>query len=222
MNVVFDFGAVLFTWRPVDLVAQHFPRQAGTPALASALARSIFYHPDWHDFDCGRVSLDDVVSRTAKRLELPAAEVMALVGPIGEQLAPIACNVALLDQLRVLRDLRGARNHVDPEGQGGLRLYFLSNMPAPYARALEQRHAFLRWFDGGIFSGDVQLGKPDPAIFTLLARRYGLTPSNTLFIDDARVNVQAAQGLGWHAIECAKPEALPEQMATYLAKFVSH
>ena len=28
MNVVFDFGAVLFNWRPADLLRQHLPEQA--------------------------------------------------------------------------------------------------------------------------------------------------------------------------------------------------
>ena len=38
MNVVFDFGAVLFTWRPVDLMAECFPKLAATPAQAGHLA----------------------------------------------------------------------------------------------------------------------------------------------------------------------------------------
>ena len=29
MNVVFDFGAVLFTWRPLELVVQYFVDRAG-------------------------------------------------------------------------------------------------------------------------------------------------------------------------------------------------
>ena len=36
MNIVFDFGAVLFDWQPVQLVAQHFPERAATPAQARA------------------------------------------------------------------------------------------------------------------------------------------------------------------------------------------
>ena len=39
MNVVFDFGAVLFTWRPIDLVTECFPERAPTPALAGHLAQ---------------------------------------------------------------------------------------------------------------------------------------------------------------------------------------
>ena len=38
--------------------------------------------------------------------------------------------------------------------------------------------------------------KPDPAIFRILLERYGLQPSETLFIDDRAANVDAARGCG--------------------------
>src|SRR5690349_5788036 len=83
----------------------------------------------------------------------------------------------------------------------------------PFARVLESRHGFLRHFEGGIFSGDVKLAKPDPAIFELLAGRHGLVPADTLFIDDSAANVAAARQLGWQAIHCTSPAALPGQVA---------
>ena len=43
MNVVFDFGAVLFTWRPLDLVAECFPDRAGDSCAGWALgARGVW------------------------------------------------------------------------------------------------------------------------------------------------------------------------------------
>ena len=123
-----------------------------------------------------------------------------------ELAASAAGNVELLSGLRERRN-----------SQGGLKLYFLSNMPAPFARALEQRHDFLSWFDGGIFSGDVKLGKPDPAIFNLLASRYRLDSAETLFIDDSLANVQAADALGWQTIHCEAPERLPAQLMNKLS-----
>ena len=205
MNIVFDFGAVLFDWQPVQLVAQHFPERGATPEQARKLAHSLFDHADWRGFDHGTVTLDQVVSRTALRLELSEDRLHDALAPIGEQLAPIACNIELLAGLR---ERQG--------GRGGIRLYFLSNMPEPFARALERRHAFLQWFDGGIFSSDVKLGKPDPAIFRLLASRYRLAGADTLFIDDSLANVQAADALGWQTIHCEAPERLPGQLMNKL------
>ena len=37
-DVVFDFGAVLFSWRPDLLVAEQFPSQAATPQAATPVS----------------------------------------------------------------------------------------------------------------------------------------------------------------------------------------
>lgn len=206
LNVVFDFGAVLFTWRPVELVARCFPQLAATPQQAGHLAHAVFGHPDWHQFDRGTLSMAEVVQRTADRLGLERAVLAELVASIGELLRPMEESVALLAQLHALRTA--------PAGQPGLGLYFLSNMPIPYARTLERLHAFLQWFDGGVFSGDVQHIKPEPAIYQLLQSRYGLEPVHTVFIDDLPGNVQAARAQGWHGIHFESAQQLQAQLRT--------
>ena len=202
MNFVFDFGAVLFTWKPADLMAQCFPQRAGTPEAAAELAHAMFAHADWNGFDQGVVEMDALIQRTSARLDLDAAVLGELVEHIGERLQPIPGTVALLEQLHKLRS-----QHAD------LRLYYLSNMPRPYARELERRHAFLQCFDGGIFSSDVLHIKPYPEIYQLLQARFALAPAQTLFIDDLLPNVIAARGQGWHAVQFESPEQLQADIA---------
>lgn len=193
MNVVFDFGAVLFTWRPLDMVAKWFPERAHSPAAAGHLAHEMFGHADWLAFDRGTVSLPEVIDLMATRLTLDRAKLATLIEPMDSLLEPMSESVAMLARLVALRQRAAA-------GETPVKLYFLSNMPAPFARTLERLHAFLGDFDGGIFSGDVQHIKPEPAIFELLQSRYGLEPAKTVFIDDLLGNVQAAQTQGWHGI----------------------
>ena len=207
VNVVFDFGAVVFTWRPADLMAKHLPEIAHTPDAAAGLARDIFHHDDWVGFDAGLNLLEPVVERTAKRLGIAYADLHAVLAPIGEKLEPIASSVKLLAQLKERRDAG------EP-----IRLYFLSNMPAPFGRSLEKAHDFLTWFDGGIFSGDVKLVKPDPAIYLALQSRYELVPDQTLFIDDLSANVDAARALGWHAIHCVDALAMPADVWAHIER----
>ena len=201
MNLVFDFGAVVFTWKPRELVAAHFPQRAVDETTAGSLAHAIFGHADWHSFDRGALSIGSVVARTAERLALDPVVLGELMASISDHLAPIAATRDLLAQLHSLR-----------RQQPGLRLYYLSNMPVPYARGLEQRHAFLQWFDGGIFSGDVLHIKPDPAIYQLLQDRYALEPEQTVFIDDLQANVSAANALGWHGILFESPQQLESRL----------
>jgi putative hydrolase of the HAD superfamily len=204
-NVVFDLGAVLLSWEPVSLVHAVLAPHTPTAQAAHALAREMFHHEDWLGFDRGTHSLEDAIGRMALRLSLPADRLSTTLAPMGERLEPIAVTIELLAELRARRDAGEA-----------LRLYYLSNMPVPYARVLEQRHAFFDWFDGGIFSGDVRMIKPQPEIYELLAARYGLQAAETVFIDDSAANVLAARSLGWQAIHCEAPSALPAQLAPYL------
>lgn len=194
-SIVFDFGAVLFDWRPELMVTEQFPEIARTPQLAQALVREIFHHDDWQSFDRGTVELAQVVARTARRLALPQPDMDTMLSGIGERLQPIPETLDLLTQL-----------HERRERSGDLRLYFLSNMPAPFARVLERRHAFLRWFDGGVFSGDARLIKPDPAIYALLESRYALEPSRIVFMDDSLPNVAVARARGWRGIHFASAQ----------------
>lgn len=209
MNIVFDFGAVLFSWQPLELVAESFPALASTPAQAGHLAHQVFGHADWQAFDRGRANLEEIMDRTVARLGLERVAVAHLMERIGERLVPIADTVTLL---RTLQDLRAQKRESVAEP---LKLYFLSNMPAPYARTLERRHDFLANFDGGIFSGDVQLIKPEPAIYQLLQTRYALEPAKTVFIDDLLTNVQAAQALGWQGIHFQSASQLALELQNF-------
>ena len=205
MNVVFDLGAVLIGWEPAKLLQAHFPERTPTADSAEALGRAFFRHEDWRDFDGGIRSVEDVATCTAERLSLPLERVERMLFTLGDALQPIPASIELLDRLRGLR-----------AGNDRLRLFYLSNMPAPYARSLERRMPFFEWFDGGIFSGDVKRTKPDGEIYALLAWRHDLRPEQTLFIDDTAANVEAARALGWHAIHCTSPAALGAQIERYL------
>jgi putative hydrolase of the HAD superfamily len=55
-------------------------------------------------------------------------------------------------------------------------------------------------FDGVYVSHLMGLVKPDPAFYTHILAREGCTPAETVFIDDAEVNVEAARKLGIHAL----------------------
>ena len=202
LNVVFDFGGVVFDWNPAAMVRAHFGGDWQGFDSPEALGRAIFLHADWLAFDRGERSQDEVIAQTAQRLSMAQAQMHALIAPIGAQLQPIATTVQLLGDLQARR-----------KAGGGMRLLFLSNMPAPFARTLEQRHAFLECFEGGIFSADVLLTKPQAEIYQLLAQRYQLQPGATLFIDDHGPNVQAAAALGWQTLHLTDPALLRQGLA---------
>ena len=188
MNIVFDFGGVVFNWRPIALLQSILPLRAHDEAAARELADAMFQHyaphGDWAAFDRGDFDVPVLARRIASRTELSEADVHDFVDAIPAHLEPIAETVALLQRLRT----------------AGHRLFYLSNMPAPFADHLERSHAFMDWFDDGVFSSRVRLAKPQPAIFKAAMQRFGLAPGELIFIDDLAHNVDAARALGWQAI----------------------
>lgn len=197
--VVFDFGRVLFDWQPEALLARVLPQRAATPAAAAHWVAQIFqgYASDWGDFDRGVVEVPALVRRIAARTGLGAAEVQAVVDAVPAALTPLHATVALLERLKAT----------------GRRLFYLSNMPLPYAQHLERTHAFLRHFDDGVFSSRAGLNKPEPAIYEHARQRFGLPASRLLFIDDHAPNVEAAQACGWQALQFTGAEALARELA---------
>jgi putative hydrolase of the HAD superfamily len=160
------------------------------------------------DFDRGRIGRTRVAELTAQRLGLDLPRVTALVDSVEEKLIPLP------DSLAVLRELHALKQQGNGVVKGVVSgLYYLSNMSEPFSRMLEQSYDFLEWFDGGIFSGDVQLIKPEPAIYELLQTRFALDPASIVFIDDMPYNVEAARALGWHSIHFTSATQLRSELA---------
>lgn len=53
------------------------------------------------------------------------------------------------------------------------------------------------YFDGIVTSFEAGVMKPDAAIFEYTSQNLGINPSETLFLDDSKANIAAAEALGW-------------------------
>ncbi|MBQ3347253.1 MAG: HAD-IA family hydrolase, partial [Synergistaceae bacterium] len=83
----------------------------------------------------------------------------------------------------------------------GYRLLYLSNYSRYVMNCNPDVLDFLPLMDGGIFSCDVKLIKPDQRIYEALAEKYSLKPSECVFIDDLERNVKAGRDFGFQAIQ---------------------
>jgi 2-haloacid dehalogenase len=82
----------------------------------------------------------------------------------------------------------------------GVRLLGLTNWSSETFHHAVPAAPAIGLLEDVLVSGDVGAAKPDPAIFELLVRRYGLEPAATVFVDDAPVNVRAARRCGLLAV----------------------
>ena len=194
--LVFDFGRVVFRWRPEALVAAVLPHRATDAESLRHWVGQVFqaYGGDWGDFDRGVVEAPELARRIAARTGLTEPEVAAIIAACPDELAPLPDTVAWL-----------RRWHAR-----GRPLHYLSNMPEPFAVHFERTHDFMRLFESGVFSSRAKLIKPDPAIFEHAARVFGRSPADLLFLDDHLPNIEAARAAGWeavHFVDAAQAEA---------------
>jgi putative hydrolase of the HAD superfamily len=94
----------------------------------------------------------------------------------------------------------------------GYKTALLSNSQLRFVAHLRQNRPWLRLFDVCVFSAEVHLIKPDPAIFRYTLEKLGIEPSGVLFIDDRFSNVSVAQSLRIESIKFTTLVQLNKQL----------
>jgi 2-haloacid dehalogenase len=179
--VVFDLGGVLIDWNPRYLYRRLFDDEGAMERFLSQVCT-----PEWNArFDAGRPFAEGVAELIAShpdQAELIAAYQLRWAEMLGEA---IDGTVAILHELR----------------RAGHRTYALSNWSAETFPVTRPRFPFLDQMDGILISGEVGIGKPNPAIFVEFLARFGLAADQTVFIDDWDRNVATARSLGMIAVQ---------------------
>ena len=96
--------------------------------------------------------------------------------------------------------------------QHGLLTAILSNMGDNVLASVEREFDWIHRFDLLVWSFQLGIAKPDPAIYRHTLAQLGALPEEALFIDDKQENVEAAQALGIQAIEYSSVEQLRQEL----------
>ena len=92
--------------------------------------------------------------------------------------------------------------------QRGILTAILSNMGDSVLARIEQQFDWIHHFDVLVWSFQLLMAKPDPAIYHHVLAQLGTQPEETLFLDDRLVNIEAAHALGMRAIQFSTVEQL--------------
>ena len=172
MNVVFDLGNVLIDWNPRYLYRKLLPNEAEVERFLNEICTD-----EWNvRMDAGLPMAEGIAEKVQ---EFPEHE--TLIRAWWERW-PEMLGEPLAETVEILQELQNA----------GTPLYVLSNWSADTYPLAEPSFPFLGWFRGKVISGEVKMKKPDPKIYQHLLERFGLEPSQTVFIDDKSANVAAA------------------------------
>jgi len=176
--VVFDVGNVLADWAPHYLYDKLIP----DPKERATFLRDVVT-PDWHfQHDAGRR-----FAETSAELITEFPQYQALIEAWGQRfLETIPRLVPGMAQL--VAELAGRQ----------VPLFGITNFSAEFWPPFAAREAALfAPFRDIVVSGDERMVKPDPAIYQLALRRFGLAPGEGLFIDDKLANVRGAESCGF-------------------------
>ncbi len=190
--VIFDLGGVLIDWNPRYLYRKLIDDEPEMEAFLTVVCT-----PEWNEQqDAGRTVADAVAEATARHPD--RAELIAAYYERFDEMM----SGAIEGTVQVLAELR----------RNGTPCFALSNWAAETFSHAERRFAFLDWFDDIVVSGRERLKKPDPAIFSLALRRFGVEAGEAAYIDDAPPNVTAAARIGLHAIQFVGADALRREL----------
>ena len=182
-TVIFDFGYVLsLPPQPSD-----YQRLAGLAGI-DGMAFEEIYWGTRTDYDRGAIDGPTYWRRLAKAAgkELTPAQIDSLI--VNDIAIWMRANPVMMEWVRALK-------------KGGLKIAVLSNMPIEISTYMRQYAPWFRDFDYVCFSAEVQLAKPEAAIFHACLEVVHSRPEECLFIDDRAENVEAARALGMHALK---------------------
>ena len=81
-----------------------------------------------------------------------------------------------------------------------IKLVLLSNMTIEVLEEIKNLY-WIHYFDTKIFSCEEKVSKPDDKIYNICIKKVKVEPQHILFIDDSKVNLNAAQKMGINILE---------------------
>lgn len=200
--VIFDIGRVIVRVSPrrafEPLVSGQVANSSNAPLKLSAeqLWQQIEADSRWADWQEGRMTPGEWHEHASRRLGIS----------IGFAEFCAAWNRAL-DPETILSDRLFARLATC------CQLALLSNTDPIHATYLEQHFAFVRHFPTRIYSCNLGLRKPDPAIYHAALNALGVSPAEALYIDDIDVFVDAARKLALDTIHYQSAPQLEAELS---------
>ncbi len=178
-NIVFDIGCVLIGFDPMDWLRSNFGSE-----MADRIAYAVYGTGHWEELDKAILSEEEILELFINEAPDLRDEIMESFDRVGEIVRKKNWPVPMIELLK----------------ENGYGVYFLSNMSEHVINSNHEAFAFTEHMDGGIWSCDVHMIKPDPGIYRALFEKYGLVPEECLFIDDNPQNIVMAKKLGMKGI----------------------
>ncbi len=178
--VIFDIGNVLVKWDPRLLYSQLIQDPDELEWFLDEVVPL-----SWHtDHDRGRPFAESIAER--QRLWPAYHDLIALFYERWED----TIGPAIDGTVKILETL----------DDKGIAVFALTNYSAETFPAFRKRFPFSKRFHDIVVSGEEGMVKPDPRLYDLAIKRFGVNPVTTIFIDDRIDNIEAAKAKGLQGV----------------------
>ena len=195
-NIIFDVGKVLVSYEPEQMM-----KNLGyTDEQIQVVKSAMFDNPLWDESDRGIRTMEEYHEGFLKNNLEQKDIIQKAYEHIGDaiELFPYAIEWILKMKKR------------------GYRVYILSNYSEYTFEVTKKKLVFLQLMDGIVFSYEARVGKPDAGIYKKLINEYSLEEKESVFIDDRRENIEAAEKLGIKGIHFLNYEQARDELELYL------
>ena len=179
-NIIFDIGNVLAAFRWQKL----FKELGFTGVVFDKVRDATVMGPWWLEYDRSRLCDEEIIANCCALAPEYSKEIRMVFDHIED----------------ICRTYDYARAWIYELKAAGYGVYLLSNFGRTSFEIARKHFNFLDLVDGAVISYEVGELKPDRAIFTALEEKYGLVPSECVFLDDSINNIKAAKTYGYRTV----------------------
>lgn len=192
MDLVFDVGQVLIRFHIGPF--KRFLRQFGARIRST---EEFLKETDMRRYERGLVSSEKFLASVNSLFENPIDK-QQLVHSWTKMFSPVPEMLDLIDRLK--------QRH---------RIFLLTNTNELHWEFLEQNYRLGEHAQGVITSFEAGAAKPEEKIYRIAEERFGLTPAETIFIDDIPEHIAAAEKRGWKGIVHTSYDETTRKLSAY-------
>jgi len=195
-NVIFDIGRVIVSFEPVQALYD----ELGDMDEALRL-KPIIFSELWGECDYGHITLEEQIELTVQR------------SPEDEKFI----RHFLTTRINMFHLIESTRDVIYDLKKAGVDIYYLSDTSFDVIAGLKEKFEFFEFFKGGVISCAEKAIKrnEDLKIFKVFIDRFGVDPSECVFIDDTEINVINAQKAGFNIIHLTDPSIMRPELLKF-------
>ena len=181
-TIIFDIGGVLIGYDWTDFMMKLFDNDE---ALVKKIRATIWEANKWSEIDRGVLTDEELIDYFVEDAPEIRPAFMKFWNSMGDALWQYDFTKDWIKDLK-------AR---------GYQVLYLSNWSAHLKSQMKDQLDFLPLMDGGVFSYEEHLIKPNHEIYEFILNKYNLKAEECVFIDDKEENVNAARECGLYAVQ---------------------